>query len=291
MQGGLVTEDLVERIGTMQSEIDALQIAILGQKKPWYKEVPIMVSVAALLFSFSTTYVSYRRTEVQDIQNRRGELRGLLQRLAALPKENVEVTKKYAGDPATVNLLAGYVNQENELLARQAAEVAKRLPKETVSSTEYYGIGLALGNSYDLQNEKVFLKLSEETAEDFNTEIAALRTVGNLEFIMGQPEAGRVEYQKALGIFSKYKGYDPFTITSTDIWTELAWANSEGGMGTRAAAGQHIENAEHLLANLPMGPTSDMVRLQVAQSRSQFERGGILAAPVSGLAIAASPRP
>ncbi len=52
-----MTEDLVQRVDTMKREIDALQIAILSQKKPWYKEIPIIVSVAALLFSFGTTYV------------------------------------------------------------------------------------------------------------------------------------------------------------------------------------------------------------------------------------------
>src|SRR5208337_919116 len=244
--------------------------------------LPVLISGVALLFSFGTTYVSYRRTKAQDLQDMRQELRGLLQRLAALPRENVEAQEKYAKDPSLVSLLGGYINQENALLSTQAAEVAKKLPKGTVSSTEYYSIGVALGNSYDLQNQKAFLKLSVETATDFNTEIAALRTMGNLEFIMGQPDAGRVEYQKALGIFSKYQGYDPFTMTNTNIFTELAWANSEANMGKRAAADQHIENAEHLLANSPFGKGSEMIRSRVAEARRLFEQGGIPASPVTG---------
>ncbi len=90
----------------------------------------------------------------------------MLQRLAALPKENVEVGKEYAGDPGAIALVSGYIGQENALLARQAAEVAQSLPKDAVSSTEYYGIGLALGAASDLQNEKSFLKLAEETTQD-----------------------------------------------------------------------------------------------------------------------------
>ena len=74
-----MSDDLGERVDTMKREIDALQIAVMSQKKPWYKEIPVIVSVVALLFSFGTTVVSFRRTQVQDVQNMRQELRGLLQ--------------------------------------------------------------------------------------------------------------------------------------------------------------------------------------------------------------------
>jgi len=275
-----MAEDLVERVETMKREIDALQIAFLSQKKkPWYKEIPVIVSVAALLFSFGTTFVSYRRTEVQDVQNLRQELRGLLQRLAALPKENLEATKQYAGDPAAINIISSYLNQENEILARQSAEITRRLPKDTVTSTEYYAIGVAMGNSYDLQNEKAFLKLSEDTAKDFNTEVAAERSLGNVDFIMGQAGEGRVEYQKALNIFSKYPGYDPFTMAGSNILTELAWATSEAALGARPEASQHIESAQRLADSLPPSQGADMLKAQVGQSRTQFERGAVSATP------------
>src|SRR2546426_3294976 len=97
-----MSEELEQKVDLMKREIDALQIAITGQTNPWYKNISTILSVVALLFSFGTTYVSYHRTSVQDIQSRRQELRGLLQRLAALPKENVDIQKKYANDPASM---------------------------------------------------------------------------------------------------------------------------------------------------------------------------------------------
>ena len=95
-----MSEDLEQRVETLRREVDALQLAIIGQSKPWYRDVSTLLSIIALLFSFGTTYVSDRRVAAQDIQSTRQELRGLLQRLAALPKENVDMTKKYQGDPA-----------------------------------------------------------------------------------------------------------------------------------------------------------------------------------------------
>ncbi len=80
--------DLIERIHSIKSEVDALQIAVMKQHAPWYKNIAVIVSIMALLFSFGTTYVSYNRTKTQDIQNSRSELRSLLQRIAVLPKEN-----------------------------------------------------------------------------------------------------------------------------------------------------------------------------------------------------------
>ena len=188
----------------MKREIDALQIAITGQSKPWYRNVATLLSIIALAFSFGTTYVSYQRTIVQDIQNTRQELRGLLQRLAALPKENVEASKKYSDDPAAKGLIGGFINQENALLGRNAAELAKKLPAKWVSATESYSIAVALQSSYDLTAANEFLINAIKANPDFNTEISSLRMMAGMKFLQGQPDAGRVEYQKALDIFAKY---------------------------------------------------------------------------------------
>src|SRR6266704_384604 len=109
-------ETVEDRLDVMKREIDSLQIAIAGQKTPWYKTVSTVLSIAALLFSFGTTFVSYRRTQVQDIQSTRQELRGLLQRLAALPKENLELNKRYAPDFNAIGIASSFINQENTLL-------------------------------------------------------------------------------------------------------------------------------------------------------------------------------
>jgi hypothetical protein len=93
-----MSKSFEEKIEMMRREIDALQISSADKAKPWYKNVSTLIAVLALLFSFGTTYVSYRRTEAQDVQSMRQELRGLLQRLAALPKERVDLFKAM-GDP------------------------------------------------------------------------------------------------------------------------------------------------------------------------------------------------
>jgi tetratricopeptide (TPR) repeat protein len=262
-----------QRMEIMKREIDTLQIQAATSSRPWYQNVSALLSIIALLFSFGTTYVSYRRTTVQDIQNARQELRGLLQRLAALPKENVEAGKKYADDPASRNMVGGFINQENTLLARNAAELAKKLPATAVSATEYYAIAGALQSAYDLAAANEFLEHAIKANPDFNTEISALRMAAGMKFLQGRPEDGRVEYQRALAIFSKYPQYDPFTKASTNVLTELSWAFSEANNNALSLATEHVENAEKFIVPLPGGVGVNMLKSQIAQARSQIVSG------------------
>lgn len=232
--------------------------------------ISIIVSIIALLFSFGTTFVSYKRTKAQDIENLRSELRGLLQRLALLPKDNFELNKKYVDDPEGIRYLSSLINQENALLARQAAQIAKKLPKDLVSATEYYAIGVALQNSYNNDGAIEFQQLAVKASNDFNDEIAALRMHADLLFLKGEPETGRVEYQKALNVFSRYKGFNEFTQKSTHIFTELNWATSEANSGFINLANQHIATAEDLISNLAPSPGTELLRKQISQKKSMF---------------------
>jgi tetratricopeptide (TPR) repeat protein len=275
-----VNQTLEQRVEVMKREIDALQIAMSGQSKPWYQNVPVLLSAIALFFSFGTTFVSYHRTNIQDIQNARAELRGLLQRLAALPKENVEAAAKYASDPASRNLISSFINQENTLLVHNAAELAKKLPPKSVSATEYYGIAVGLQAAYDLNGAVQFLNYAIASDPDFNIEIACLRMSANLKFIQGRPDAGRVDYQKALDIFSKYSQYDPLTRANTNVMTELSWAYSEANSNGFGLANQHVESAQKIVDPLPAAPGVDGLKSQVSQARGQILSGAPLPNPI-----------
>ncbi len=172
-----------------------------------------------------------------------------------------------------MNMVSSFINQENSLLARQPAELARQLPEGTVSGAEYYSVAVALQNAYDLAAASEFLNYAISTAKDFDIEIAAIRTSANLQLVQGHPESGRVEYQRALDIFSKYPGYDPYTRASTNVWTELAWSVAEANSGHIPLARQHVENAEALVNGLPRSPGADMLRAQVSQTKNNFASG------------------
>jgi tetratricopeptide (TPR) repeat protein len=268
-----MSEDLEQRVELMRKEIDTLQVAAAEKSKPWYMNVSTLLSAIALTFSFGTTFVSYHRTNVQDVQNARSELRGLLQRLAALPKENMEAGIKYATDPGSMNVISGFINQENTLLVRNAAELAKKLPAGSVSPTEYYAIAVAFQAAYDPADAEQFVQYAMNAEPDFNIEISCLRMMANLKFIKGRPEEGRADYQKALAIFSKYPQYDPFTRAQTNVLTEISWAYSEAGGYDFAAANQHLDNAAKIVAPLPRSPGVNGLQSQIDQARAKISQG------------------
>lgn len=269
------TEDQLADLLLLKKEVDALQVSLLKQRNPWYKNISIIVSILALLFSFGTTFVSYVRTNAQDIQNSRVELRGLLQRLASLPREYLEAKKKYEPDQSTISTISEFINEENALLARQAAEIARKLPPQYVSATEYYAIAIALENSYNVEGAKELFTKAIDVSTDLNDRVAALRMRGSLMFIMGQPDVGRLDFQKALNVFSDFPNvYNDYTKKSTHIWTELGWAIAEAGAGTKEMALQHISNAENILLELAPSPGADQLRTQISQTKSMLSAAG-----------------
>ena len=246
--------------------------AAAKSNQPWYRNISTVISVTALAFSFGTTFVSYHRTRLQDIQASRAELRGILQRLSAIPREMLEATKKYLGDANAIQGVSQLYNQESTMLSRQASEIVKRLPSGLVSATEYYAIAIAFQNSYNLAAAKEYLQLAGQKANNLNDEIGAIRSSASLDFIMGQPQEGRVKFQQALNIFSKYPNYDFYTVASTHVFTEVFWGNSEVVAGQFPLAMQHLDNAERIVAGLAPSMGSDNLRGQINQAREQFLR-------------------
>lgn len=283
-------EETSNRIDLIKQEIDDLQVTVIGQKKIWYKDVSTLIALMALFFSFGTTAVSLKRAEAQDIQSARQELRGLLQRLAALPKENLEGAVRFKDDATAYGVLSSLLNEENALLSRQAGEIAKKLPKGSVSATEYYAIANAMQNSYNIAGAQEFLKLSLDNAKDFNDEIGALRVAANLDFLQGHASEGRVLYKRALNVFSTYTGFDPYTINSTHLQTEDSWAISEMSYGDRQLVEQHLQAAEKYAAQLTPGPNTEVFKSQIQQVRQRYQGVSAGIPSVEGTQFAALPQ-
>ena len=124
-----------ERVDALRAELDALGGEV-ARKRPWWREVTTLVAVAALVFSFGTTIVSYVRTSEQDVHDSAVELRTLVERLTQIPADILEANKTYADDPVTASTLASIYTQEEVLDAQQAAQIMDRIPDQ-VTPPEY----------------------------------------------------------------------------------------------------------------------------------------------------------
>jgi hypothetical protein len=247
-------EDLRSEIDIMRKEIDVLQIDSASKNQPWYKDKSTILATAALLFSFGTTGVSYHRTQTQDVQASRQELRGILQRLNAIPRDSLEDSKKYASDPAALDRIGQLFNAENQMLVRQAGEIVRSLPRGKVSATEYYEIGTAMVNAYDLVGAEEFLNSAYSSSKSFNDEVGALRAGASVEFLLGKTGEGRSKFQQALDIFSKYPIYSDSIKAYTNAYTEMQWAAAEANSGQLAVGQQHLDNAQRIIDSRPSDP-------------------------------------
>lgn len=272
--------NLEEKFEILKSEVDALQHARLNQHTPWYKNIPVWVSILALLFSFGTTVFSYQRAESQNNQALKSELRVVLQRLSQLPTEQLEKTKKYEGDESAIIFLSSQSFQEATLLAKQSVSIAKRIPDELLTSIEYMSIALALQSASQIEEAFTYLNLATSKAEDVNDKISALRVTANLNFISGQPELGRIKYKEALNIFSKYKGFNEFIIKSAHIGTYRYWAYAEASIGRKDLANHKLEEARGLASTLMVSPGRAQLERQINQAWQEINYKA--AAPVKG---------
>jgi tetratricopeptide (TPR) repeat protein len=194
--------------------------------------------------------------------------------LAALPKENLEITQRYAGDATSLAYVSGYISQETGLLARQAAEIANRLPRDQVTSSEYHAVALTLWNAGDAASALPFAARAVESATDAASAANALRAHAGDLFSLGQFEEGRRQYQAALDLFDKYPGYSDYFQKSTHFVTQSAWAVWEANSGFRDLAEEHVAAAESIVSQLPPGSGTDQMHRQIEQQRSILDATG-----------------
>lgn len=272
-------DDTPESTRVSKEEDRVLKEAAVSQRTHWYQNISTWISMLALLFSFGTAYYSHLRSRDQDLQNKRTELRSILQRLAVLSKEFFEVPRKYADDPAAIPVVQSSIANESDILARQAADIMKILPPDQVSSAEWLSIAMSLekGGKYDLA--KQFIDNAMDSAKTLTEKVAAVTSNARFMFFMGSVGEGRNEYQKALDIVSQEGGHNESTKGRTNIDTYLNWAYSEAYAGFKDEAKKCLTKAEGLLAQLQLGPDAARYKADVDAVKRQILLDGAVHAP------------
>jgi hypothetical protein len=223
----------------------------------WYTQVPVVVpvtvSVLALAFSIVTTYESERRVARQDTHATRVELRGLVQRLIALPRENLEATLKYRNDPVTFQQVASQINTENIVLVREASDLMDEIPHQ-VSATQYYAVALAACLSGLTAECERRLNDGLRVADNVVDATALLRQYATMLFLTGHVDRGRAKWRDALDIFQRYPHQAAYTVAYTSGLTEYDWSIAELNLRNCRAALQHLRAAERYSTQIGPSP-------------------------------------
>jgi hypothetical protein len=262
--------DLRNRIDTIKQEVDALQIEIGPKGRPWKRLevlVPIIVSLAALVFTIVSSSAAETRITRQDQHAARAELRGIIQRLQALPKERFEISRAYASDAPAFNYLGGQITGEGILLAQQAAELIDQLEGE-VGAQEYAATAFVLADAGQWSRAESLLNRGLSFAKDALSEATLLRQLGFGRFLVEDVEGGRAAFGQAVRIFEKYPDQNPLFIAATQAYTEASWARAEQGQHNCAEARAHVRAAETYVVTMPaLAPAK--VEVQTARANVQ----------------------
>jgi hypothetical protein len=164
--------------------------------------------------------------------------------------------KKYQEEQTTMGNISSALNSENSLVAKQAYEVIN-LIHTYVEPTEYFTVGFALQNSYLFDMAAKMYKAGIDMVTDMNDEVALRRGYANLNFIVGNPEGGRAQYQDTLKVFEKYPSSNSYIIESVHLMTELQWTYLEASIRQCEFAKEHLASAAKHLSSIPLngGPS------------------------------------
>lgn len=265
-----VIEGLQRDVSELRREIGVLRRTLEDTRKHFF-EPSVIISVVALLFSFGTTIVSYWRANQQELHDHRAELRGLIQRIVKMPVEMATYQKTYESEPQTLSQLSGTLNQENTLLANQAAEIIEKIPSTEVGSAEFYSVALALSQA-GLENRA--LNLAEKGTRHItepNSAVDLFRLYAGILFPRGEYSKAREQYRKALDVFEEFNETNTYIVANSHFLTETAWSRAEAGMKNCSDAREHLNKSEEHLAKLWPGPITDRFKSHFAEVRKYFE--------------------
>ena len=252
------------QIAALSSQVQTLASDL--KKKVWYTDVPTLIALFALVFSFGTTAFSYLRTQQQDIHDRRVELRGVLQRLLELPKDLYTFNKRAISDPASSSTSAT-ITKEIAILAQEADDIIRRLPRDQIVAADYIAIASShsLAANYALAAQDYTSSLLlPHSAED---EIEVLNALGFIKISIGKYSEARSHFKSAAEIFSRYPTADEYSRNSGTITTELNWAVAESNAGNPQEATKHFAKADAVIEKLSQPQMQEYFRVQSAYAK------------------------
>lgn len=262
--------DDLERYEILKKEVDSIQIQLSQEHGPWYTKPSNFIAIIALLFSFGTTIFSYINSHNEDIRANRREVMTIIQRISKLPIENFDLLQKHKGSGPGESLSA-MINQENILLATQAANLIERYTN-SFNSTEFFAIAVALATSNITGKvPSLFMRAIEkaDTSNDYNV---ATRAYAAYLYSKGDLTEGKKYYGMALRVWDKFPERNMYIVNSTDLVTLMYWAQAEVGARNVNEAEKLIGQAKEKLSQLAPGPMTDSLRNQIDYTVSTIEK-------------------
>ena len=251
----------------------------------WYKDAATVVALVAVAFSVASWWISMRHTKLQEQFTAHVDLRAVLQRLLAVPRDGQDIKVTYKDDPVAYQIAYTTLQQELNVLASQGAQALRSLKKGVVSSAEYLTIGRAQLDAADYEAYKYFVGQACDSAKTPRDKVVAKCERAGFLFQEGGWDQGRKEFREAL---SEIKGYPPYTpgadvrLSVTDSFQfQMQWAVCEWTLAKNEQEAMEIATGlRTIVEGLPPSSQHDAMATVVANflsvaAQEIFEGGDI----------------
>jgi hypothetical protein len=256
---------------TMKKEIDALQIQLAKKDAPWYKQVAVLVSVAALLLSLVTTYYSQRNAADQAMQVKRNDLRQVITQYGEQAVAASELSGKYPDNPNRRSIAAGHISTQMKILVDQEVELVDEMGDRATAS-ELNAVASNLTTIGDSRAPRYY-ELGIKKADNLQTTTMLLRGLASYYFVRGGLDEGRKSYGRAIEAIHQTKDSPETWKISEEAFAELTWSSHEIQARQCALARVHYDKAVRLYSVLgTKGWDLSAVSPQIDQGKSALAK-------------------
>ena len=168
--------DVSAAINRLRDEVDDLQHLAAEKKKPWYKTMSNLTSVAALVFAVATGSYSLWANATHDAQAKHDSLIKILQGIMSLRLES-STSKLNAMAPEQRGEVAPLLNSKRVVLLAAARSIVRDIGSR-VTSAEYNVLAMESAGDSDFNQAEKYYLLAYGVSEPGLSRAVALRNLG-----------------------------------------------------------------------------------------------------------------
>lgn len=267
--------DFSEQLRLAQAEISEIRLERQEEKKPWWRQTAVVISVIGLLLS--SGFSLYTALD-QVAQRKATALDSRLSDIVALRMEDARQSVALASTNLTAYRSWSSVAVVKRAMLIDEAVAAVRDLHDKISATAALAIGNELIQDGRYAEAERIAKVGLAVARASKSSTAALTNLlAQVYLLQGSPfynpAKGRQLYHEAIDSFSNRADYSAL---STQLNTVLWWASAEAGTGNPTESAQLIQLARQTVARsplpagvkAPLAGMADTVANQIQQANS-----------------------
>ena len=241
--------DVPAAINRLRDEVDDLQHLAAEKKKPWYKTMSNLTSVAALVFAVGTGSYSLWANATHDAQAKHDSLIKILQDIMSLRLESSN-SKLNAMAPEQRAEVGPLLNTKRVVLLATARSIVRDITSR-VTSAEYNVLAMESASDSDFRQAEKYYLLAYGVSEPGLSRAVALRNLG--AFYMPQTpfrnlESGRKYFKMSAD--EVRDAVDPYSRYTLAL-TLQTWGLNELASGSPEKAQPLIDEARTTYRAMP----------------------------------------